>query len=107
MVDDLVVVLLEETFTPAEKTLIARGESEPIQNIRRKFQKVMADQFRSVVEQITGRQVRAFMSETDIESNISAELFLLGGARTDMDAFEAKADDVDQAAEEAEPGTDG
>jgi uncharacterized protein YbcI len=34
--DDLVVVVLEETFTPAEKTLIARGESEGIQDIRRR-----------------------------------------------------------------------
>jgi uncharacterized protein YbcI len=85
---DLVVVVLEETFTPAEKTLIARGESEGIQDIRRRFQRVMADQFRSLVEQATGREVRSFLSETDLENDIAVEIFLLGKPRTDMTGFE-------------------
>ena len=85
---DLTAVVLEETFTPAEKTLIARGESDGIQDIRRRFQRAMADQFRSVVEQATGREVRSFMSETDLENDISIELFLVGPTRTDMTGFE-------------------
>jgi uncharacterized protein YbcI len=86
--DDLVVVVLEETFTPAEKTLISRGEAEGIQDIRRRFQRAMADQFRSIVEQATGRGVRSFMSETDLDNDISVEIFLLGEGKTDMTAFE-------------------
>src|SRR5688500_19833463 len=35
IVDDLVVVVLEETFTRAEKTLAERGERDAIQHIRR------------------------------------------------------------------------
>src|SRR4051794_34129270 len=58
--DDVVVVVLEETFTKAERTLIARGQRESIQSIRRQFQQAMADEFRSIVEQATGREVRAF-----------------------------------------------
>jgi uncharacterized protein YbcI len=85
---DLVAVVLEDTFTPAEKTLIARGESEGIQDIRRRFQRAMADQFRSIVEQATGREVRSFLSETDLDNDISVELFLLGASRTDMTGFE-------------------
>src|SRR3954451_81657 len=38
IVDDLVVVVLEESFTRAEKTLVERGEREAIQHIRRRFQ---------------------------------------------------------------------
>jgi uncharacterized protein YbcI len=85
---DLVAVVLEETFTPAEKTLIARGESEGIQDIRRRFQRAMADQFRSIVEQATGREVRSFLSETDLDNDIAVEIFLLGARRTDMTGFE-------------------
>jgi uncharacterized protein YbcI len=81
-------VVLEETFTPAEKTLIARGESDGIQDIRRRFQRAMAEQFRSIVEQTTGREVRSFMSETDLVNDIAIEVFRLGGARTDMTGFE-------------------
>lgn len=86
--DDLVVVVLEETFTPAERTLIARGESDGIQDIRRRFQRSMAEQFKAIVEQATGRKVRSFLSETDLEADISVEIFILADARTDMAAFE-------------------
>jgi uncharacterized protein YbcI len=85
---DVIVVLLEETFTPAEKTLIERGEAEGIQDIRRRFQRVMADQFIAVVEQATGRQVRSFFSDTDLGEDLSAEIFILAAERTDMTEFE-------------------
>jgi uncharacterized protein YbcI len=88
IVDDLVVVVLEESFTRAEKTLAERGEREAIQHIRRRFQQAMADSFTSVVEQASGRTVRAFLSETDIEQDVSVETFLLADGRTDMTGFE-------------------
>ena len=93
---DLIAVVLEETFTPAERTLIARGEADGIQDIRRRLQRAMGDQFKSVVEQASGREVRSFMSETDLENDISVELFLLAGPRTDMTGFEM-ADEEGQA----------
>jgi uncharacterized protein YbcI len=86
--EDVVVVVLEETFTRAEKTLISRGERDAIQHIRRRFQQAMADSFTGVVEQATGRKVRAFFSETDIDEDVSVEMFLLAGGRTDMGGFE-------------------
>jgi uncharacterized protein YbcI len=88
ILDDLVVVVLEESFTRAEKTLVDRGEREAIQQIRRRFQQQMADNFTSVVEQATGRKVRAFLSETNLDHDISVETFLLADDRTDMAAFE-------------------
>jgi uncharacterized protein YbcI len=86
--DDLVVVVLEETFTRAEKTLAQRGEGDAIQHIRRRFQQQMAENFTSVVEQATGRKVRAFLSDTHIEHDVSVETFLLADDRTDMTGFE-------------------
>ena len=88
IVEDIVVVVLEESFTRAEKTLAERGERDAIQNIRRRFQQHMADSFTSVVEQATGRKVRAFLSETDIDKDVSVEMFLLAEPRTDMTRFE-------------------
>jgi uncharacterized protein YbcI len=86
--EDLVVVVLEESFTRAEKTLVERGEREAIQHIRRRFQQQMADSFTSVVEQATGRKVKVFLSDTDIDQDVSVETFLLAEERTDMTSFE-------------------
>ena len=88
IVEDLVVVVLEESFTRAEKTLVQRGEREAIQHIRRRFQQQMADSFTSVIEQVTGRKVRVFLSDTDIDRDVSVETFLLADERTDMAGFE-------------------
>jgi uncharacterized protein YbcI len=89
--EDIVAVVLEETFTKAERTLVARGEIDAIQQIRRRFQQAMADEFKAIVEQATGRVVRAFLSETNLEADVSVEFFLLGERRTDMGGFEPEA----------------
>jgi uncharacterized protein YbcI len=91
---DVVVVVMEETFTPAERTLIDRGQSDSIQRIRRDFQMVMANQFKALVEQASGREVRSFVSETDLENDIAIEMFILAGDRTDMASFEEAGEDV-------------
>ena len=88
IVEDLVVVVLEESFTRAEKTLAERGERDAIEHIRRRFQQQMAEDFTSVVEQATGRKVRAFLSETNIDHDVSVETFLLADERTDMTDLE-------------------
>jgi uncharacterized protein YbcI len=90
--DDLVAVVLEETFTRAERTLVDRGEIDAIQQIRRRFQQQMADEFTAVVEQATGRKVRAFLSETNLEADVSVEIFILAEERTDMSAYEEDAE---------------
>jgi uncharacterized protein YbcI len=88
LTEGIVAVVLEETFTKAERTLLERGEADAIQEIRRRFQQVMADEFKGIVEQATGRVVRAFLSETNLEADVSVEFFLLGEPRTDMRGFE-------------------
>ena len=80
MSGDVLAVLLEETFTPAERTLIDHGEADGIQGIRRRFQRVMEDRFISIIEEATGRQVRSFFSDTDLTEDISIEVFLLDEA---------------------------
>jgi uncharacterized protein YbcI len=88
ILEDVVVVVLEESFTRAEKTLAERGEREAIQQIRRRFQQQMAESFTSIVEQATGRKVRAFLSDTDVDQDVAVETFLLADERTDMARFE-------------------
>jgi uncharacterized protein YbcI len=92
MVDDVVVVVLEETFTAAEKTLISRGRREAIEATRRAFQDEMREIFLSVIEQATGRSVVAFASDTDFSADVAIESFLLGDQLTGMRGFERRAE---------------
>jgi uncharacterized protein YbcI len=92
IVDDLVVVVLEETFTTVERTLIGRGEVDAIKEIRRRFQQTMKAAFTDVIETVTGRTVRAFMSETDLGTDTSVELFLLDSEPARATGFEPDGD---------------
>jgi uncharacterized protein YbcI len=86
---EIVVVVLRETFTPAEKMLIDHGDAEAIQHSRRRFQQLSREDFGAVVEQATGEQVESFLSETNLENEVAVEIFLMAGEdRTRMDGFE-------------------
>lgn len=90
--DDVVVVVLEETFTPAEQALVDRGETEGIQELRRRLRRVMADDFGAIVEQATGRRVRSYISDTDLAEQVAIEVFLLDASLEDMSGFETAGD---------------
>lgn len=70
--------VLEEIFTTAERTLIDAGSGDHVSETRRKFQEAVREEFVGVVERITGREVRVFLSQVDIEANLAVEFFVFG-----------------------------
>jgi uncharacterized protein YbcI len=75
---DIVVCTLEHSLTPAEQSLVAMGEHQRLRDTRQYFQHATERQFREVVERITGRPVRAFVSGIDTCVDVSSEVFHLG-----------------------------
>jgi uncharacterized protein YbcI len=69
--------VLVDGFTRAEVTLIERGKAEQVLALRRSFQDAMAPEFRGVVEEAVGRPVVAFMSQVNIDPDLSTEIFFL------------------------------
>jgi uncharacterized protein YbcI len=81
--DDVVVVTLERTFTPAENKLRELGEHAKLRELRLLFQYAETDRFCAPVERMTGRKVRAFVSGIDTESDVATEIFVLHPAGYD------------------------
>lgn len=73
---DYALCILEEIFTTAEKTLIASGSAVHVQETRFKFQEAVREEFTEVVERVTGRKVRVFLSQVDTNTDLASELFL-------------------------------
>lgn len=84
---DYAVSVLEEVFTTAERTLIAAGSGAHVSDTRSKFQEAVKDEFIEVVERITQRKVRVFLSQVDIDANLALEFFIF--AENETDAGEA------------------
>jgi len=74
---DVLVCVLRDTFTPAERNLAALGEHQRLRDARVFFQHASEQEFRGTVEEIVGRRVTAFVSGIDVDANLAAELFVL------------------------------
>jgi uncharacterized protein YbcI len=75
--DDLVVVILQDTMIQAEKTLAEEGEKDLVRDVRRVFQGKFREDAISIVERLTGRRARAFLSDHAIDEDVAAEVFVL------------------------------
>ena len=73
---DALVCILRESFTPAEKNMVALGEHQRLRDVRLFFQAATEDQFRGVVSGIVGRPVESFMSAVDTHTDTSIEVFV-------------------------------
>jgi uncharacterized protein YbcI len=74
--DDFALCILEDVLTRAEKTLAAAGNIEQVHATRTAFHGAVRDDFIQIVENATGRTVRAFVSQIHVEPELAAELFL-------------------------------
>ena len=74
---DAIVCFLSNTVTPVERTLGTLDEHQRLRDIRMLFQYAAEPEFRSAIEQITGRNVTAFVSGIDTHADVASELFTL------------------------------
>jgi uncharacterized protein YbcI len=72
-----IIVTLEHSLTPAERSLADMGEHQRLRDVRLYFQHAREQDFRDVVERITGRTVRAFVSGLDAGQDVACEIFYL------------------------------
>jgi hypothetical protein len=90
---DVLTVVLEDTFTPAERNLAAMGEHERLRNMRSFFQYAAVPDFCGPNQRNTRRRVRAFISGIDTVANgLAVETFVLYPEGSDEDSRMARAD---------------
>jgi uncharacterized protein YbcI len=75
--DNTVVVLMEDTLTKAERSLIVDGKQDEVLRTRHSFQMTMRADMVAAVEGATGRNVIAFMSDNHVEPDLACEIFVL------------------------------
>ena len=75
--DNLLVCVLRDVLTVAERTLVDVGRTDAVHDVRTTFQFTMEQTFRSAVERLTGRRVHSFMSQVDPVNGLGVEVFVL------------------------------
>ena len=75
--DNGVFVVLEDTLTKGEQNLADAGEAASVLDTRRLWQQVMKEEMSTKVEELTGRKVVGFMSDSHIDPDLAVEVFVL------------------------------
>ena len=92
--DDIIVVVLRAGgFTAAEQTMIDSGEPNRVVEMREDFQRVMAQDYKDTIEELTGRKVLAFLSNAHVEPELTVELFFVDRPLDGFGAVEVTAAD--------------
>jgi uncharacterized protein YbcI len=74
---DLVTIVLADTLTKGESTLVEKGKSDRVLQLRHDYQETMRDDLVALVERQLERKVIAFMSQNHIDPDLAVELFVL------------------------------
>jgi uncharacterized protein YbcI len=74
---NVLITILEEVLTPAERKLAGNGQSEAVLKMRRLYQNNMAAEMKQRIEAVTGRRVTAVMSDNHVEPDMAVEVFIL------------------------------
>jgi uncharacterized protein YbcI len=75
--EGLVVTVLHDTMTKAERTLKDEQHADQVRSLRRLFQGTFRDEAIAVVERLTGRKVLAFLSDHAVDPDYAVEAFVL------------------------------
>jgi len=75
--DDVVLVVMRETLTKSERTLLANGEGDFVLEMRERLQLTMREAFIDAIEMLVQRRVIAFMSGANLEPDMAVEIFVL------------------------------
>lgn len=75
--EGLVVTVLHDTMTKAERTLKEEQHADQVRSLRRIFQGTFRDEAIAVVERLTGRKVLAFLSDHAVDPDYAVEAFVL------------------------------
>ncbi len=77
LTDDLVTVVLQDTLSKGERSLLGDGRRPEVLAMRQAFQDTMGPSFVAGVEEILDRKVLAFLSANHLEPDIAIESFVL------------------------------
>ncbi|MGZ4194221.1 MAG: Na-translocating system protein MpsC family protein [Solirubrobacteraceae bacterium] len=77
--DNVVLVMLEQTLTKGERSLVSKGRADKVIEIRHEFQEAMREDCMANVAELTGREVVAMLSANHVNPDLGAEIFVLDG----------------------------
>ena len=74
---DYALIILGQAQTEVEQSLVAEGEKDSVELLRRRIRQLAANEFSETTEEIVGRKVLAMLGDHNADANVSVLVFLL------------------------------
>jgi uncharacterized protein YbcI len=87
--DGVITCLLEDTLTRAEQSLIASGRESAVLEVRNSLQETMRDELVKAMERLTEFRVKAMISGTQLDPDVTTQVFVLDEAGSGVRARKA------------------
>ena len=75
--ENLITIVVQDLLTKGERSLIRDGKQNLVLETRRAYQQTMGADLTAGIEEITGRQVIAFLSANNLDPDLAIETFVL------------------------------
>lgn len=76
--DDIIVIVMRDSgYSAIEQTLIDASEPDRVVDMREDFQRIMKQRYIDTIQQLTGRNVVAFVSQAHVEPDLTLEIFFI------------------------------
>ena len=75
--DGVITCLLEDTLTRAEQSLIASGREQAVLEVRNSLQATMREELVKAMERLTEQRVKAMISGTQLDPDVTTQVFVL------------------------------
>ena len=77
MGQDSIFVVVQDTLTKGERTLMDAGDKATVLRMREAWQRAMHTSLNEEIERLTGRRVIGFMSANHVDPDLGVEVFIL------------------------------
>ena len=93
MFDDLLLIVMREGLTVAEKTMLDFGQADLVRHFRQQFENEMTSRLVDMIEGLTERNVLTYQSQIMFNPDVVIEIFVFDRPDARFAAAEVQLDD--------------
>jgi uncharacterized protein YbcI len=80
--DDMLLIVMRDGLTVAEKTMLDFGQADLVRNFRQQFENDMTERIVGMIEELTERKVLTYQSQIMFNPHVVVEMFVFDGSTT-------------------------
>ena len=93
MFDDLLLIVMREGLTVAEKTMLEFGQADLVRNFRQQFENEMTGRLVTMIEGLANRTVLTYQSQVMFDPDVVVEIFVFDRPDTGFARLELELDE--------------